>query len=216
MRAIILAAGTGTRFKGAVKGLLKINNETLVGRLARQLKESGLQSVYIVVGYHAEEFLTSPENVSLIYDKFFLEGKNSSSLKVALDTIGYEDTLMLDADMIFTDDLIPKLLASFNGESVSLVDLSMGDEESMKLVITDNKIIKYSKEEGVGAEICSIVSKDKLKDIYLDLSSGIYKWWGVGPNTTGFCFVNINEDSKWMDIDTQEEYEQAKVMFKDY
>lgn len=214
MRAIILAAGRGTRFNGAVKGLLKINNETLVGRIVRQLKESGIQSIYIVVGYHAEEFLTSLENVSLIYDKFFLEGKNSVSLKVALDTIGYDDTLMLDADMILTDDLIPKLLTSFNYESISLVDLSVQDEESMKLVITDDKIVKYSKEEGVGAEICSIVSKDKLKDIYSDLASGIYRWWGVGPKTTGFRFVNINENSKWMDIDTHEEYEQAKITFK--
>ncbi|OGI88531.1 hypothetical protein A2995_00035 [Candidatus Nomurabacteria bacterium RIFCSPLOWO2_01_FULL_33_24] len=214
MRAIILAAGTGTRFNGTVKGLLKINNETLVGRIVRQLKENGLQSIYIVVGYHAEEFLTSPENVSLIYDKFFLEGRNSSSLKVALDTIGYDDTLMLDADIILTDDLIPKLLTSFGGESISLVDLSVQGEESMKLIITDGKIIKYSKEEGIGAEICSIVSKDKLKDIYSDLASEMYKWWGVGPNTTGFRFVNINENSKWMDIDTQKEYEQAKIIFK--
>jgi len=216
MRAIILAAGTGTRFNGTVKGLLKINEETLVGRLVRQLKEGGIQSIYIVVGYHAEDFLTPIENVSLIYDRFFPSGKNSTSLKVALDTIGYDDTLMLDADMILTDDLIPKLLTSFSGESISLVDLSVQDEESMKLVIVNDKIIKYSKEEGVGAEICSIVSKNKLKDIYLDLASGIYKWWGVGPNTTGFRFVNINENSKWMDIDTQEEYEQAKIMFKDY
>jgi len=215
MRAIILAAGTGTRFDGAVKGLLKINNETLVGRLVRQLKESGIQSIYVVVGYHAEEFFAPLENISLIYDKSFPSGKNSYSLKVALDTTGYDDTLMLDADMILTDDLIPKLLTSFNGESISLVDLSVQDEESMKLVIVDDKIIKYSKEEGVGAEICSLVSRDKLKDIYIDLASGIYKWWGVGPNTTGFRFVNINEDSKWMDIDTQEEYEQAKIMFKD-
>lgn len=216
MRAIILAAGTGTRFNGTVKGLLKINKETLVGRLVRQLKEGGIQSIYIVVGYHAEDFLTPIENVSLIYDRYFPSGKNSTSLKVALDTIGYDDTLMLDADMILTDDLIPKLLTSFSGESISLVDLSVRDEESMKLVIIDDKIIKYSKEEGVGAEICSIVSKNKLQDIYLDLASGIYKWWGVGPNTTGFRFVNINENSKWMDIDTQEEYEQAKIIFRGY
>ena len=66
----------------------------------------------------------------------------------------------------------------------------------------------------MGAEIGSIVSKDKLKDIYQDLASGIYKWWGVGPNTTGFRFVDINKNSKWIDVDTQEEYEQAKITFK--
>lgn len=214
MRAIILAAGKGTRFDGQVKGLLKINNENIISRLVRQLRNSGISSIYVVIGYQATKFLLSLENVSFIYDKNFPEGKNSFSLKVALDTIGYEDTLMLDSDVILTDDLIPKLLNSFKGESISLVDLSVQDEESMKLVIVDNKIIKYSKEEGLGAEICSIVSKDKLKDIYQDLASGIYKWWGVGPNTTGFRFVDINKNSKWIDVDTQEEYEQAKITFK--
>lgn len=214
MRAIILSAGKGTRFNGTVKGLLTINNETIISRLVRQLRQAGIQSVYVVVGYHAEEFLPAVENVSFIYDKFFHDGKNSYSLKVSLDTIGYDDTLMLDADVILTDDLIPKLIASFKGESISLVDLSTYDEESMKLVIEDSRIIRYSKEEGVGAEICSMVSKDKLKDIYSDLVSGLYKWWGVGPNTTGFRFVDVNKDSKWMDVDTQEEYEQAKIIFK--
>lgn len=214
MRAIILAAGKGTRFQGVVKGLLKIMNETIVGRLVRQLRESGVSSIFIVVGYHAEEFLLSLQNVSFIYDPNFPEGKNSFSLKVALDTIGYDDTLMLDADVILTDDLIPKLLRAFNGESISLVDLSIHDEESMKLVMADERIIKYSKEEGAGAEICSIVSQDKLKDIYQDLTTGMYKWWGVGPHTTGFRYVEINEHSHWIDVDTPEEYEQANVFFK--
>lgn len=214
MRAIILAAGRGTRFNGVVKGLLMINNETIIERLVRQLRYNGITSVYVVVGYRFEDFLLSLDNVSFIYDKHYLGGKNSFSLMVAINTIGYDDTLMLDADVVMSDDLLQKLISSFKGESISLVDLSVCDDESMKLVIHDDKIVKYSKEEGIGAEICSIVSCDKLKDIYKDLISGLYKWWGVGPNTSGFRFVDINKDSKWIDVDIEEEYNQAKAMFK--
>lgn len=215
MRSIILAAGSATRFQGELKGLLWINNETILSRLVRQLKNAGVFPVYVVIGYHAQDFVVNAEGVSFIYDKDFESGKNSNSLKNTLDTIGYEDTLMLDADVVLSDDLISKLVENFKGESISLVDLDRYDDESMKLVIENNKIIKYSKDEGVGSEICSIVSRDQLKEIYKDLVSGKYQWWGVGPNTTGFRFVDVNHNSKWIDIDTKEEYEQAKKLFNE-
>lgn len=214
MRAIILAAGSATRFNGEVKGLLSINSESVVSRLVRQLGNCGIKSVFVVVGYKFERFVTTLEGVSFIYDKNYLTGVNSNSLRVALDTIGYDDTLVLDADVVLSDDLIPKLCSSFTGESVSLVDLSVIDEEAMKIVVVDGKIVRYSKQEGSGAEICSIVSADKLRDIYVDLETGNYKWWGVGPHTTGFGFININDHSEWMDIDTREEYQEALAVFK--
>jgi choline kinase len=214
MRSIILAAGSATRFNGEVKGLLPINGEAIIARLVRQLKKTGVESVYVVVGYRFERFVQEVEGVSFIYDKNFKSGRNSDSLKVALDTIGFEDTLMLDADVILTDDLIPKLLHAFDGESVSLVDMSVTDEEAMKIVLENERIIKYSKDEGVGAEICSLVSKDKMRDIYKDLETGEYRWWGVGPHTSGFKYVAIDPSSKWSDVDTQEEYEEVLNVFK--
>ncbi len=213
MRAIILAAGKGTRFNGAIKGLLPIGNETLVSRLIRQLKTNGIDEIYLVVGYCAIEFLKSIEGVRFIYDKNFESGQNSNSLKTALDITGFEDTLMLDSDILLTDDLIPKIINSFKGESISLVDLHSYDEESMKLVIEGSKIIRYSKLEGIGAEICSIVTKKQLRSIYTDLASGLYRWWGIGPNTTGFHFTEADPSSRWFDIDTPDEYSAAKIVF---
>lgn len=55
---------------------------------------------------------------------------------------------------------------------------------------------------------------DKMREIYEDLATGLYKWWGVGPHTTGFRYVNVNSDSKWFDIDTAEEYATAKETFE--
>src|SRR3990167_7356537 len=60
MRAIILAAGKGTRFEGKVKSLLKINEETIIGRLIRQLKSAGIKPIYVVTGFKAEKFLELP------------------------------------------------------------------------------------------------------------------------------------------------------------
>jgi len=191
MRAIILAAGKGTRFEGKVKSLLKINEETIIGRLIRQLKSAGIKPIYVVTGFKAEKFLELPD-VVLINDPLYHTADNARSLKVALDRIGFEDTVMLDAD---------------------LVDLRTTDPEAMKLVIKDGYIIKFSKEEGVGSEVCEVVDKERLKKIYDDLDN--IRWWGVGPNTTRFRTVEVNPNSKWMDVDTPEEYKGAQKAFKD-
>ncbi|KKR30759.1 hypothetical protein A2715_01985 [Candidatus Woesebacteria bacterium RIFCSPHIGHO2_01_FULL_39_32] len=212
MRAIILAAGKGTRFEGKVKSLLKINEETIIGRLIRQLKSAGIKPIYVVTGFKAEKFLELPD-VVLINDPLYHTADNARSLKVALDRIGFEDTVMLDADLLLSNDLIPKLVNSFKSESISLVDLRTTDPEAMKLVIKDGYIIKFSKEEGVGSEVCEVVDKERLKKIYDDLDN--IRWWGVGPNTTRFRTVEVNPNSKWMDVDTPEEYKGAQKAFKD-
>ena len=210
MRAIILAAGRATRFGNEIKPLLKINDESIIERLIRQLKSAGVKPIYIVTGFQSEKFLELPD-VVLINDPLHHTADNARSLKVALDRIGFEDTLMLDGDVVLSEDLLPKLVKSFRGESLSLVDLRTTDPEAMKLVIVEGYIVRFSKDEGVGSEICEIVDKERLKKIYSDLDH--IKWWGVGPNTTNFRTVEVNPDSKWMDIDTPEEYEQAKETF---
>lgn len=212
MRAIILAAGRATRFGNEIKPLLKIGNETIIERLIRQLKLAGVKPIYVVTGFQSEKFLELPD-VALINDSLHHIADNARSLKVALDRIGFEDTLMLDGDVILSDDLLPKLVKSFQGESLSLVDLRTTDPEAMKLVIINGYIVRFSKDEGVGSEICEIVDKERLKKIYSDLDN--IKWWGVGPNTTNFRTVEVNPDSKWMDVDTPEEYKLAKEFFKE-
>jgi len=210
MRAIIFAGGTATRFDNIVKGFLSINSDTFIGKLIKQLKSLNVKPIYVLTGYHAEKFLDVPDIV-LVNNPQFKTTDSAYALKNALDKIGFEDTLMLDADLIVSDDLLPKLISSYKGESISLVDLRTTDPEAMKLVIVNNRIIKFSKDEGIGSEVCEIVDKEKLKKIYTDLDS--IRWWGTGPNTKEFLIVEVNPDSKWIEVDTPQEYEMAKKMF---
>jgi choline kinase len=211
MRAIILAAGRATRFDGKLKSQLILNGETIIGRLVRQLKSCNVKPIYVVVGFQSEKFLEVPD-VVLINDPLYYTADNARSLKVALDRIGFDDTIMLDGDMVLSEDLLPKLVNSYKGESMSLVDLRTTEPEAMKLVIANGYIVRFSKEEGEGAEICEIVDSERLKKIYSDLNS--VRWWGTGPNATYFRIVEVNSDSIWMDVDTPEEYEKVKEIFK--
>ena len=179
MRAIILAAGFAFRFQGQSKPFLKINGEPIIVRLVNQLKGYGVEPVYIVVGYQAERFLQL-ENVSLIHNINYQKADNALSMKVALDTIGFEDSLMLDADLVLSEGALTPLLDAYNKErdSMSLVDFDFSDPEAMKVILKNNRIIGYSKEKGVGADVCELVTKNVLENIYDDLDK--VKWWGVG------------------------------------
>ena len=61
MKAIILAAGKGTRLYPITlnkpKGLLEIGNETILGRLIRQFNELGIADILLVVGYQKEKLI---------------------------------------------------------------------------------------------------------------------------------------------------------------
>ncbi len=77
MRAIILAAGKGTRLRPLTletpKPLIKINGESIIERQINFLKDIGISEIIVVTGYLKEEFnfLIEKYGVKLIYnDKY--------------------------------------------------------------------------------------------------------------------------------------------------
>lgn|GEM_PF-3231508 len=210
-----MAAGIGSRFKNKSKAFLTLNDQPIIVRMIEQLVEYGIGPIYVVIGYKAEQFVNLRHTL-LIPNPEYRTGDNAQGLKVALDLIGYEDTLILDADLVLSNGALQPLLESYakNKESVSLVDLSFNDEESMKLIIRNERIIEYSKTQGIGAEICTLVTEKVLRDIYVDLDN--IRWWGVGVGEGKLNprFADIPKGAKWIEIDTPEEYEVAKKLFE--
>lgn len=60
MNAIILAAGKSSRFAPFTyekpKGLFRVKGEVLIERQIEQLREAGIEEIYVVVGYMKEKF----------------------------------------------------------------------------------------------------------------------------------------------------------------
>lgn len=101
--AIILAAGFGMRMvpinMETSKAFLEIHGELLIERLIRQLKESGIQNIYIVVGFMKEQFdyLIDKYNVTLIVNPEYALKNNLHSLKLAKDYIS--NTYIIPCDV---------------------------------------------------------------------------------------------------------------------
>lgn len=88
-KAVILAAGLGRRIvpinAETPKALLEVQGQTLIERLICQLREVGVNEIYVVVGFMKErfEYLIDTYNVSLIVNNEYASRNNLHSLTLA-------------------------------------------------------------------------------------------------------------------------------------
>ena len=84
--AIIMAAGTSSRFAPLSyekhKALTVVKGEVLIERQIKQLLEAGINTIYIVTGYKAEQFdyLKEKYNISFIHNDEYLTRNNNGSI----------------------------------------------------------------------------------------------------------------------------------------
>ncbi len=101
--AIILAAGFGMRMvpihTSVPKALLEVNGERLIDRLIRQLQETGIREIIVIVGFMVEsfEYLLDEPGVELIYNPEYAVKNNISSLYLAADRIS--NTYIVPCDL---------------------------------------------------------------------------------------------------------------------
>ncbi len=120
MQAIILAAGMGKRLKeltaDATKCMVKVNGVALIDRMLAQLDSLALERIVIVVGYQAQKLIDYIEtlgiNTPIIYveNSIYDKTNNIYSLYLAREYLQQQDTLLLESDLIFEDDVLKVLI----------------------------------------------------------------------------------------------------------
>lgn len=106
--AVILAAGTSSRFAPLSyerpKALLSVRGEVLIERQIRQLRESGVREIAVVVGYKKEQFdyLRRKCAVRLIENAEYAQRNNHSSIFAARDCL--RNSYICSADNYFSEN----------------------------------------------------------------------------------------------------------------
>ena len=106
--AIIMAAGTASRFAPLSyekpKALFDVKGEVLIERQIRQLKEAGIQQVFLVTGYMKEQFdyLKEKYGVIILENKEYLSRNNNSSIWAAKDYI--RNSYICSSDNYFSEN----------------------------------------------------------------------------------------------------------------
>ena len=120
MQAIILAAGMGKRLgeytRNNTKCMVPVNGTPLIDRMLNQLSRLNLNRVVIVVGYEGKklmEYVGAERNglrIEYIENSVYDRTNNIYSLALAKEKMQEDDTLLLESDLIFEDNMLSLLL----------------------------------------------------------------------------------------------------------
>jgi L-glutamine-phosphate cytidylyltransferase len=153
MRAIILAAGRGTRLNGHVhngpKALLRVGDTSLIGRQIRALRAAGVRDIVAVVGCEADLVRKHcGHEVSYVENTEFASTNSLYSLWLARALL-LDGCLVLNCDVLFHPQLLTDLLTARHDAALMLAyrrpeDPPFGDEE-MKVKVRGGRVVEMSK-----------------------------------------------------------------------
>lgn len=156
MRAIMLAAGVGSRLFGRGdanphKVLLKFGEQSLLQRHIASLRAVGVSDVTMVVGYHPEEIGQELERigaldlVSTIFNPRYRRGALVSLWTARHVLRSGSDVLFMDADVLYDPALLRRLAQSRHANCFLLDrDLEPGDEP-VKLCLKEGRPVEFGK-----------------------------------------------------------------------
>jgi L-glutamine-phosphate cytidylyltransferase len=151
MRAIIVAAGLGSRLhavtQGTPKCLVEIAGKPLIQRALDALEARGVRETLVVVGHQHETIRQAiGDRVSFLVNPFYKTTNNMASLWLAVPHVWNDDFLYLHSDVAFDPSLLDPLLEPTLEGVGLLVDPTSIDEEAMKVQTEDGRFKQSSKE----------------------------------------------------------------------
>ncbi len=226
MKAILLAAGRGTRISRMVKEIpkstLPINGTPLIKLTVDMLMDRGIKTS-VCVGYQQNVIRNALKDVDVNYyfNPFYDVTNSIASLWFARQELEGE-CLILNADVFFSE-IILKMIMEDQHQAVMLVDKSRRKTGDYFFSTTDNGCIrKYGKDLPLQYRSCEYVGISKISRKFMPVflnrldqlisASRHDMWW----ENTLYSFTNENEyqihtkDVEgvfWSEIDYFDDYE---------
>lgn len=233
MKAVILAAGLGTRLRpitdSVPKCMVSVNGVRIIDKQIDNLLQNGVTEIYVVDGYKAEiladHLRTIYPEIHIVPNPRYAETNNMYSLFLASQFVKGEEFLLMNADVYFDSEIIGGLIQGDNQSKIAC-DRSCFIEESMKITIADGKINHISKkispEEyyAVSIDVYRISKKDsrtlfkEVEDTVVDRKDE-NSWTEVALDNI-FEYSNFKPyviKGRWFEIDTYDDLYKAEKIF---
>lgn len=239
MKAIILAAGVGSRIKpltdNCPKSLLKVGSKTILGRMLCRLQACGITQVVFVLGYledQIRDYVTSqfPDiDATFVVNDAFATTNTGYSLMLALRQTRDATIVKFDADVVFDEQILRRIIDS-NHQTCLCIDKHIQlDAEEIKVTVDDNnRVEKVSKSVPPTEAIGESIGIEKISgSITTTLLAQLEETMGdpachqeyyeasyerLIATGTPFHTVDIS-DLNWVEIDTKEDYALAHELF---
>ena len=187
MRAILLAAGMGTRLRPLTlttpKSLIEVNGKPLLERQVEMLREKGVEEIIVLTGYLKEKFdyLVEKYGVKLVHNDKYDVYNNIYTMYLVREYLS--DSYVIDADIYINENFIlekPETSMYFCANKV-------GFENEWKVYFDENNTLTsietkngnghilsgvsfWSKEDGeiIVRKLEEKIDSNKFKDLYWD------------------------------------------------
>src|ERR1700758_732826 len=186
MKAVILAAGRGTRIRSVhgehPKCLIEVDNGTILDHQLDALAMVGINEVAIVVGYEEEQIIAHvnarrllTQRIHFIENPGFAITNNIYSLWLALDWLRGDSFIVLNADVVFDPEILRHAVNPY--ASISMIVDPLWRDETMKVVIEGDRVIRMSKkisqEYFSGTYIGITVFSKSIQDRFFEKVDGL-------------------------------------------
>ena len=243
LKIILLIAGQGKRIRNLTnlpKCFLKINKKSILERNIENFQKLKVSNVMLITGYksglikktlHKNGLL----NFNVKYNKFYKEYGNSYSIYLALSSINYDKTVILDGDLIYDFEILKNFISDDNKNSVLVGNGSIKDIECAKVLINKNKTVyKIIDKSSIGKSLLKKTKfvgeapgmikfnknglakfKNSLK-IFFKLKKNIKLNWEHAINH--YCLNNQlyyfkTKNNNWIEVDNLKDYKKALKKF---
>ncbi len=235
MKAVILAAGRGTRISrylsGKPKSTVDIGGEPLIHYTVRLLKKYGVNEIALVLGYqhNAIKEALQDMNVTFYYNPFFDVTNSIASAWFAKEFIN-DDMIFLNGDVFMEENLLKDVVNKPLGdEPVLFSDETRKEEADYKLYYENNKLKLYGKElkgnqitgEYIGvarfSKSFSAKFTEQLEKMISDQQHGLW-WENVLYQLSSDINVMVYDIEKqfWAEVDYVEDYERILKYTKEH
>lgn len=175
MKAIILAAGMGTRLEavsgGIPKCMVKVAGVPLINRMMERIEQAGIDDLIIVTGFKAELLEAHVRSLALplarkaifVHNDRFADMGNFYSLLVAEEAVAGESFIKLDGDVLVDRDILPKVLTA-PGPAALAVERrdGMGAEEMKVRVDASGRIVELNKRMDPALALGEYIGVDRV------------------------------------------------------
>jgi len=239
MKAIILAAGMGTRIRpltdNCPKSLLNINGKPILEMMLSHIQHCGITEVIFVLGYLQEQIrhyvnTNFPElDSTYVVNNDFITTNTGYSLMLALQVSKTEAFVKFDADVVFDREILERLIDSEHENCLCIDTKIQLDAEEIKVTLDDsNYVIKVNKSvppvdaigESIGIEkinghTAEILLAD-LQENMLDAENHQEYYEAAYERLIAKAVQIFALDItglRWTEIDTKEDFQIAEKLF---
>lgn len=224
MKAIIMAAGIGSRLKhineNRPKCLIEMEGVSLISRSVAMLEERNITDISVITGYKSELIRRELQcRVNFFHNPYYAVTNSIASLWLAKDLLD-DDAILMNADLYYESAVLDTALAQ-TGDAVMLSDCTRIEDADFRFGVQGSRILKTGNQltnQETDCEYVGIVRIDKrfirifgtrLEEM---IKKGDFKNWWEGvlyafiEDGIEICHKDV-EGAFWTEVDHMGDYD---------